>query len=81
MSTGREITLAEEDDGWWSAVDEATGVASQGPSREAALENLDEALDGYHGEGDAPSDEELLEVGIDPADNTSGSLEDSEVFE
>lgn len=44
MSTGREIRLIEEDDGWWSAVDERTGVASQGPSRQAALENLDEAL-------------------------------------
>lgn len=44
MSTGREIRLIEEDDGWWSAVDERTGVASQGPSRQAALENLDEAV-------------------------------------
>ncbi|MEA5408727.1 hypothetical protein VB773_14920 [Haloarculaceae archaeon H-GB2-1] len=30
MSTGREIRLIEEDDGWWSAVDVETGVASQG---------------------------------------------------
>ena len=45
MSTGREIRLIEEDDGWWSAVDEETGVASQGPSRAAALENLDEAVE------------------------------------
>ncbi|QKY19909.1 type II toxin-antitoxin system HicB family antitoxin [Halolamina sp. CBA1230] len=44
MSTGREIRLIEEDDGWWSAVDEGTGVASQGETREEALENLDEAL-------------------------------------
>lgn len=44
MSTGREIRLVEEDDGWWSAIDEATGVASQGESREGALENLDEAI-------------------------------------
>jgi len=44
MSTGREIRLIEEDDGWWSAVDEETGVASQGPSRADALENLDEAV-------------------------------------
>lgn len=44
MSTGREIRLLEEDDGWWSAVDEETGVSSQGPTREAALENLDEAV-------------------------------------
>lgn len=45
MSTGREIRLIEEDDGWWSAVDEETGVASQGPTREKALENLDEAVE------------------------------------
>lgn len=45
MSTGREIRLIEEDDGWWSAVDEETGVASQGPTHEKALENLDEAVE------------------------------------
>jgi len=45
MSTGREIRLIEEDDGWWSAVDEETGVASQGPSRADALANLDEAVE------------------------------------
>jgi len=45
MSTGREIRLIEEDDGWWSAVDEEMGVASQGPSRGEALENLDEAVE------------------------------------
>lgn len=45
MSSGREIRLVEEDDGWWSAIDEATGVASQGASRKAALENLDEAVE------------------------------------
>lgn len=44
MSTGREIRLIEEDDGWWSAIDEGAGVASQGPTREEALENLDEAV-------------------------------------
>jgi predicted RNase H-like HicB family nuclease len=44
MSTGREIRLIEEDDGWWSAVDEDTGVASQGETRQQALENLDEAV-------------------------------------
>lgn len=45
MSTGREIRLIEEDDGWWSAIDEQTGVASQGPSRKKALDNLDEAVE------------------------------------
>lgn len=45
MRTGREIRLIEEDDGWWSTIDEETGVASQGPTRTAALENLDEAVE------------------------------------
>ncbi|MDG5778255.1 type II toxin-antitoxin system HicB family antitoxin [Haloarculaceae archaeon H-GB1-1] len=45
MSTGREIRLIEEDDGWWSAVDVETGVASQGETRAEALENLDEAVE------------------------------------
>jgi predicted RNase H-like HicB family nuclease len=45
MSTGREIHLIEEDDGWWSAVDQETGVASQGETREEALANLDEAVE------------------------------------
>lgn len=45
MSTGREIRLIEEDDGWWSAVDEDADVASQGETRQEALENLDEAVE------------------------------------
>lgn len=45
MSTGREIHLIEEDDGWWSAVDQETGVASQGETQEKALENLDDAVE------------------------------------
>ena len=44
MSTGREIRLVEEDDGWWSAIDQETGVASQGETRQEALQNLDEAI-------------------------------------
>jgi predicted RNase H-like HicB family nuclease len=45
MSTGREIRLIEEEDGWWSAIDEETSVASQGETREVALANLDEAVE------------------------------------
>ncbi|WP_254544132.1 type II toxin-antitoxin system HicB family antitoxin [Halomarina pelagica] len=41
----REIRLIEEEDGWWSAIDEEIGVASQGSTREEALDNLDEAVD------------------------------------
>jgi len=45
MTKGREIRLVEEDDGWWSAIDGETGVASQGDSRREALENLDAAVE------------------------------------
>jgi predicted RNase H-like HicB family nuclease len=65
----------------WVARDEDTGVTSQGRTRQSALENLDEAVAGYHGHGDSPTDEELRELGIDPERNTSGSLDDSDVFE
>jgi len=41
---GRTITLTQADDGWWVAHDEATGVTSQGETRQDALENLDEAV-------------------------------------
>ena len=72
MSTEVEptITLTEEE-GWWIAKDTETGVTSQGESRTEALENLDEALAGYHGEGETPTDEELREAGIDPEKNVS----------
>lgn len=44
MSPGREIKLIQEADGGWSAIDDETGVASQGDTRTEALENLDEAI-------------------------------------
>jgi len=75
----RKITLTQDDEtDWWTAVDEDTGVASQGETREEALENLDEAIALYKGEiGREPTDEELREVGIDPEDNEStGELPD-----
>jgi len=68
MSTGREIHLIEEDDEWWSAVDEETGVASQGPTRQEALENLDEAVALHEGDAGEPIEDEeefLKELGID----------------
>jgi predicted RNase H-like HicB family nuclease len=67
-----EIRLWREDD-WWVARDVETGVTTQGKSRSAALENLDEAVALHEGEiGREPTDEELRELGIDPADNTTG---------
>jgi predicted RNase H-like HicB family nuclease len=68
MSTGREIRLIENGDGVWSAIDEETGVASQGSTREAALSNLDEAVE-LHETGGGPIEDEdafLEEIGIDP---------------
>jgi len=73
MSTGIEpsITLTE-DDGWWVARDTETGVASQGQTREEALENLDEAVALYKSEVgesiDSPEEEREFfeEIGLDP---------------
>jgi predicted RNase H-like HicB family nuclease len=43
---GRRITLTQDDEtDRWTAVDEGTGVASQGETRHEALENLDEAVE------------------------------------
>lgn len=50
-------------------VDTKSGVASQGETREAALENLDDAVAGYEGAGRLLTDEELRELEIDPEDN------------
>ena len=74
------LTLGENGD-LWIARDEDTGVTSQGATRQSALENLDEAVAGYRGAGDEPSDAELRELGIDPEQNTSGSVDDSDIFE
>jgi len=72
-----EISLSLGDSGLWVARDEETGVTSQGESREAALENLDEAVALYRGDtGREPTDAELRAVGIDPDDNESGELPD-----
>jgi predicted RNase H-like HicB family nuclease len=75
MSTGRTIRLTEEDK-WWVARDEETGVTSQGRTRTEAIENLDGAVALYNGEiGRPPTDEELQEGGIDPEKNrTAGDL-------
>ncbi|WP_123534736.1 type II toxin-antitoxin system HicB family antitoxin [Halosimplex salinum] len=82
MSKGVEPTITLTDEGeWWVARDTETGVSSQGRTKETALENLDEALAGYRGEGEEPTDGELRELGIDPENNESGSLDDSEIFE
>lgn len=63
----RRIRLTENPDGWWTAYDEETEAVSQGPTREEALENLDEAVKLAENEdfGREPTEEELREWGID----------------
>jgi predicted RNase H-like HicB family nuclease len=67
----QEIRLVKSDD-WWVATDVETGVASQGETREEALENLDEAVALHRGEIgnsiDTPEAERaaLRDLGIDP---------------
>lgn len=77
----QEIRLVHSGD-LWVATDVETGVASQGETRSAALENLDEAVALYRGDiGRPPSDEELRELGIDPDDNVTGEDEPPEVLD
>lgn len=79
MSTGREIRLTENEDGWWTARDLTAEVTSQGPTKEEALANLEEAVALAEGEiGRPPTDEELRELGVDPdsAQSSDGELPD-----
>jgi len=63
----REIRLVEEEDGWWSAIDEGMGVTSQGETRSEAIANLDEAVALHRGEiGEPVPDADLRDLGIDP---------------
>ena len=75
-----EIHLWREDD-WWIARDVSSGVTTQGPSREVALANLDEAVALHNGEiGSEPTEEELRDLGIDPDANTTGDREPPDVL-
>lgn len=71
----------EKSDGWWVATDTESGVASQGETREDALEMLDEALELHGGvDGDSVTDNELREMGIDPDRNRSGDISEYDLF-
>ena len=77
----QEIRLVHSEDRW-VATDVETGVTSQGVTRSAALENLDDAVALHRGEiGRPPSNEELRELGIDPDDNLTGEEEPPEVLD
>ncbi len=76
-----EIRLWREDD-WWIARDVTTGVTTQGRSRAAALENLDEAVALQEGEvGREPTDDELRSAEIDPDQNVTGDTEPPDVLD
>jgi predicted RNase H-like HicB family nuclease len=76
-----EIRLWREG-GWWIAEDVATGVTTQGESRNDALANLDDAVALHEGErGREPTDDELRDAGIDPADNETGDDEPPDVLD
>lgn len=83
MSIGVEPTITLTKDGdWWIARDTETGVTNRGETRKTALDNLDEAVALHNGEiGEEPTDEELHEAGIDPADNTTGKQNPPDVLE
>lgn len=72
------ITLERSEDGEvWIAIDEETGVATEGGTRQHALEMLDDAVAAYHGTaGRPPTDDELRDLGIGPEANTNGELSD-----
>ncbi|MDY6776128.1 MAG: type II toxin-antitoxin system HicB family antitoxin [Halobacteria archaeon] len=79
----RTIRLTQDEETeLWTAVDEDEGVASQGETREEALENLDEAVALHKGEiGEEISEDEqeevLRELGIEP-DELDGDREPPE---
>lgn len=80
--TSVEITLRRgEDPDVWIAEDVATGVTSQGPTREAALDNLDEAVAGFEGTGEPPTTDDLAALGIDPEANESTQPTESDPFD
>lgn len=81
-SDGRdaEIRLWREDE-WWVAEDVATGVTTQGSSRAAALSNLDDALELHDGGGRTPTNQELRDAGIEPADNETGDEDTPDVLD
>jgi predicted RNase H-like HicB family nuclease len=76
-----EIRLWQEDN-WWIARDVEKGITTQGESRDAALENLADAVALHDGErGRVPTDEELRAAGIDPGDNSTGNRDPPDVLD
>lgn len=69
-------------DGQWTARDLEYDLTAQGETRAAALSALDAVVEAVHGEGGhEPTDEELRDLGVDPAvaRNQSDDLPDPAV--
>lgn len=86
MSTGLDPTITLTNEGeWWVATDTETGVASQGKTREEALENLDEAVALHTGESGASIEtaeaehEVFWELGLDPEEIEAAREENDEL--
>lgn len=64
----REIRLLKNPDGQWTARDIRAEVTAQGDSRAAALDNLDAVVEAVEGDGGRPpTDDEIRDLGVDPA--------------
>ena len=64
----REIRLVENPDVQWMARDLDAEVSAQGRTRTAALDALDDVVAALRDEaGHEPTDEELRDLGVDPA--------------
>ena len=78
----REIRLSKNPDGWWTARDLSAEVTAQGESRDVALDNLDDVVEAVEGTGGRPpTDDELRELGVDPAVARSQSDELPDVLQ
>lgn len=68
------VEFIQGEDGRITAVDRETGVASYGETKVEALRMLAEALELHQGDGDPVTDEDLLEMGLDPDDQGDAEL-------
>jgi len=78
----REIRLLKNPDGQWTARDLRVGVTAQGESRTAALDMLDAVVEAVEGSGGhSPTDDEILDLGVDPEDARSQGDEPPDVLQ
>lgn len=70
------VEFIHEDDGSITARDKETGVASFGETKSEALRMLAEALELHDGGGEPVDDEDLREMGLDPAGKDDEELPD-----